>query len=131
MQELTKAQLKKEILGWFIEGVAMYVGISAAVSLLLLGIYTGGGYVNLGPEPVLTFFKAWGLLTVAFIGVIFAFRVFIFLVEVVLFMIFAIGYVSWKGFKQWRENKKNSGGPGNSSGPPSLRDRWPGEPPHH
>lgn len=127
MDQMTKSRLKKEILGWFIEGVAMYVGISAAVSLLLLGIYTGGGYVNLGPEPVLTFFKAWGLLTVSFIGVIFAFRIFILLVELVLFTIFAIGYVSWKGFKQWRENKKNNSGPG---APPSSRDRWPGEPPH-
>lgn len=127
MDQMTKSRLKKEILGWFIEGVMIYVGVAAFVSLVLLSVYTFGGYVNLGPAPVLAFVKAWGLLTLAFIGVIFAFRIFLLLVELVLFLIFAICYVSYKGFKQWRENKKNTSGPG---GPPSPRDRWPGKPPH-
>lgn len=127
MDQMSKSQLKKEIKSWFIQGVLIYAGVAAFVSLILLSVYTLGGYLNLGPAPVLAFAKAWGLLTVAFIGMLIAFRIFFFLVELLLFILFAIGYVSYKGFKQWRENRKNNSGPG---APPSLRDRWPGEPPH-
>lgn len=123
MKTTTKSQLLKEIRHWFIEGALIYFGIAAFVALLMISVHGASGGINFGDAPVLTFFKVWAVATAAFMAFFIAFRIFLFCVELVLFLIFAIGYIS---YKWWQERKKDRG-PG---GPPSLRDRNPGEPPH-
>ncbi|MBK7840077.1 MAG: hypothetical protein IPJ49_20840 [Candidatus Obscuribacter sp.] len=123
MKTTTKSQLLKEVFHWFIEGILMYLVIAAFVALFMISIHWAYGGINFGDAPVLGFFKSWGLMTLAFMAVFIAFRIFLFCVELVLFLVFAIGYI---GYKWWQERRKDRG-PG---GPPSLRDRNPGEPPH-
>lgn len=123
MKTTTKSQLLKEIRDWFIEGALIYFGIAAFVALIMISVHWAYGGITFGEAPVLALFKVWAVATAAFMALFIAFAIFLFCVELVLFVLFAIGYI---GYKWWQERRKGSG-PG---GPPSLRDRNPGEPPH-
>jgi hypothetical protein len=123
MSAISRPQLLKEIRNWLIEEALIYTGIAAFVALLVLCVNWASGGITFGEAPVLAFFKLWALSTVGFTILFVAFAILLFCVELVLFTIFAICYLS---YKWWQEGRKGSG-PG---GPPSLRDRNPGEPPH-